>query len=33
MNEQVKYRKNSSITPSTAKILIEALPNIQKLSN
>ena len=33
MNEQVKYRKNSSITPSTAKILIEALPYIQKLSN
>ena len=33
MNDQVKYRKNSSITPSTAKILIEALPYIQKLSN
>ena len=33
MKEEVIYRNEDSIKPSTAKVLIEALPYIQQLSN
>ena len=31
--EKVTYRDNDNVKPSTAKVLIEALPYIQQLSN